>query len=425
MTSADSLNDSPEDPSPEKHSPEAVAQEAESPADRPEGTSQRLPERIVALVPISLVSGLTALWALSPAVAVRVEGSAVLLHPDSRVGFYARSAGQVQRLRRQVGDPVRQGEELVSLSRSDQAAAGGGAVGSNPDALVLQLRALADQERAIRSQITNLNTADGPVRQQLASLEELRQEEIIPRYSPLWVGAQDLHLRNRNQIRALEAQLAQLDASRAELRGQRDSQEVLAPRSGRLLSVAVSPGQAVLPGQRLGTIGDGPLQSSSPRLATALFSDADAGRLRVGDEILLDPLLQSRDRYGGTAERYGSLVGRITTISPATADLAEVSRVVGDGELAQSLMLRSRQAAVGEGGDPVDLADDRLAAPVQLVTVALEPDRTPSGLRWTGGPGPDLPLVNGTPARAKVEVERRSAVSFVLPFLRWLGGAER
>jgi HlyD family secretion protein len=287
------------------------------------------------------------------------------------------------------------------------------------------MRALADQERAIRSQILNLRAADAPVRDQLAALDALRQEEIIPRYSPLWVGAQDLHLRNRNQIRALEAQLAQLDASRAELMAQRDSQAVLAPRSGRLLSLAVSPGQAVLPGQRLGTIGDGPLQSGSPRLATALFSDADAVRLRPGEAILLDPALQSRDRYGGTAQRFGSLVGRIVSISPATADLAEVSRVVGDGELAQSLMLRSRQAAVGEGGDPLELVNDRLTAPVQLVTVALEAAPTPSGLRWTGGEGPDVPLVNGTPARARVEVERRTPVSFVLPFLRWLGGAER
>ena len=40
---------------------------------------------------------------------------------------------------------------------------------------------------------------------------------------------------------------------------------------------------------------------------------------------------------------------------------------------------------------------------------------------WTTGET----LENGTPAKAKVEVERRSLVSFVLPFLRWLGGAER
>ena len=160
---------------------ETAERKAESASDPEVEPSLRLLGRILQLLPISLVSGLTLLWALSPAVAVRVEGSAVLLQPDSRVGFYARSAGQVQQLHRSVGDAVRQGERLASLSRSDQAAADGGAVGPNPDALVLQMRALVDQQRAIRSQIANLQTADAPVRQQLAALERLRQQEFILR----------------------------------------------------------------------------------------------------------------------------------------------------------------------------------------------------------------------------------------------------
>jgi HlyD family secretion protein len=377
------------------------------------------------LLPMAVVTAMCGVWALSPVVAVKVEGSAVLLQPGSRVGFYARSAGQVQKLQRRVGDAVERGELLLTLNRVDQAAAGAGAVGPDPGALERQKLAISRQQKAIEAQISALRTTNKPVLQQMRALDNLRREEVIPRYSPLWVGAQDLYLRNVGQIKALEGQLAQLDVNRAELEGQRDSQQVLAPRSGVLLSLAVAPGQAVIPGQRLGTLGPGPLQEERPRLATALFSDADAVRLRVGEPIQLDPLLQTRDRYGGTAERYGLLEARIVAISPAAADLAEVSRVVGDPELAQSLMTRSRQAAFGEGGDPVEIAGDKFTAPVQLVTVELEVAPTPSGLRWSSGRGPDLPLENGTPARAKVEVERRSLVSFVMPFLRWLGGAER
>jgi HlyD family secretion protein len=59
------------------------------------------------------------------------------------------------------------------------------------------------------------------------------------------------------------------------------------------------------------------------------------------------------------------------------------------------------------------------------VTVTLERASTPSGLRWSGGSGPNLQLENGTPAKSEVVVERRSPVSFLLPFLRWLGGTER
>lgn len=377
------------------------------------------------LLPMGLVTSLAVLWAVSPAVEVEVEGSGVLLQPDSRVGIYARSAGQVQKLFQAVGAPIGQGDLVASLDRIDQAAPGGGLVPRNPDALRRQGEAIGKQKAAIRAQIANYTTTNQPVARQLQALESLRQQEVIPRYSPLWVGAQDLYLRNQSQIKALEAQLAVLDASQAELDGQRLSQEVLAPRSGRLLSLSVAPGQAVAPGQRIGTIGPAAQRADRPRSAVGLFSDADAARLKPGDEIKLDPLLQSRDRYGGTTQRYGSVIGRIVNISPSNADLAEVSRVVGDPELATSLMARSRQAALGEGGDPMATAADKLIAPVVLVTVALEGAASTSGLRWSSGLGPDLLLENGTPAKLKVVVERRSPVSYLMPFLRWLGGAQR
>ena len=377
------------------------------------------------LLPMGLVTSLAVLWAVSPSVEVEVEGSGVLLQPDSRVGIYARSAGQVQKLFQLVGAPIAQGDLVASLDRIDQAAPGGGLVPSNPDALRRQGEAIGKQKAAIRAQIANYTTTNQPVAKQLQALESLRQQEVIPRYSPLWVGAQDLYLRNQSQIKALEAQLAVLDASQAELDGQRLSQEVLAPRSGRLLSLSVAPGQAVAPGQRIGTIGPAAQRADRPRSAVGLFSDADAARLKPGDEIKLDPLLQSRDRYGGTTQRYGSVIGRIVNISPSNADLAEVSRVVGDPELATSLMARSRQAALGEGGDPMATAADKLIAPVVLVTVALEGAASASGLRWSSGLGPDLRLENGTPAKLKVVVERHSPVSYLMPFLRWLGGAQR
>ena len=377
------------------------------------------------LLPMGLVTSLAVLWAVSPSVEVEVEGSGVLLQPDSRVGIYARSAGQVQKLFQLVGAPIAQGDLVASLDRIDQAAPGGGLVPSNPDALRRQGEAIGKQKAAIRAQIANYTTTNQPVAKQLQALESLRQQEVIPRYSPLWVGAQDLYLRNQSQIKALEAQLAVLDASQAELDGQRLSQEVLAPRSGRLLSLSVAPGQAVAPGQRIGTIGPAAQRADRPRSAVGLFSDADAARLKPGDEIKLDPLLQSRDRYGGTTQRYGSVIGRIVNISPSNADLAEVSRVVGDPELATSLMARSRQAALGEGGDPMATAADKLIAQVVLVTVALEGAASASGLRWSSGLGPDMRLENGTPAKLKVVVERRSPVSYLMPFLRWLGGAQR
>lgn len=384
-------------------------------------------ERIPQLLPITAVTGLALVWGLAPSVPMKVEGSAVLLPPESRVGVYARSSGQVQELHRRVGDQVIQGDLLLSINRIDQQAAGGGAVGPAANALLDQIQALERQKQTIESRIGTLHLANKPVELQLKALENLRRDEVIPRYSPLWVGAQDLYLRNQSSIQELQAQLAQLDATRAELQAQRNSQSVLAPQAGMLLSLSVNPGQAVIPGQRLATVGLGPKANglAGQRTAIALFSDADVARLRPGMPIQLDLQLQTRDRYGGSSQRYGLVEGRIASISPASADLAEVARAVGELDLASSLIARSRQAAFGEGGDPLATLADKATAPVRVVTVNLERADTPSGLRWSGSRGPDLSLDNGTPARSEVVVERRRPLSFVLPFLRWLGGIDR
>ena len=384
-------------------------------------------ERIPQLLPMAAITGLCAVWGLSPSVPIKVEGSAVLLPPESRVGVYARSSGQVQDLLRRVGDPVKQGDRLATISRIDQQASGGGGVGPNSNVLVDQIAAVDRQKQSISSRIDSLRIANQPVGSQLKALETLRREEVIPRYSSLWVGAQDLYLRNQNLIKELQAQQAQLDANRAELQAQRNSQLVLSPRDGMLLGLAVNPGEAVVPGQRLATVGLGPqaTRSAGGRTAIALLSDADVARLRPGMPIQLDLQLQTRDQYGGSSQRYGLVEGRISSISPASADQAEVSRAVGDPDLASSLIARSRQAAFGAGGDPLATLPDKATAPVRIVTVKLEAADTPSGLRWSSGSGPNLRLENGTPAKAEVVVERRRPLGFLLPFLRWLGGTER
>lgn len=371
------------------------------------------------------VTGLSAIWACLPGVPGDVHGGALLLEPDSRLGVYARSPGQVQQLDVAVGQRVLAGQTLATINRIDQVAPGGGVRSNGSEALQLQEAAIIRQQQALRLAISNLNRSNGPIGSQVRALEALRRDEVIPRYSPLWVGAQDLYLRNQSQLQLLQSQVAALDAALAELSAQRASQLVRAPAEGVVLSLSAAPGQALLAGQRIATLGTGPARNTQPRRAVALFTQADATRLRTGMTLLLEPQLQTRHLYGGTNQRYGSVVGRISAITPAAVDLDAVSRTVGSTALATSLLASSHQEAFGEGGNPLATLGDKATAPMVLVTVTLEPAATPSGLRWTEGKGPDLPLENGTPASARVDVDRRSALSYALPFMRWLTGVER
>ena len=402
--------------------------------------------------PIALVTGATAIWALLPAIQVQVLGAAVLLAPGDRRGLYTRSAGQVLNLTVPVGATVVNHQLLARLNRIDQAAPGGAVPSGQTQALdrqleanaekqqglMLQLRANTEETAAVRRQISTLEVSNQPVGQQLTALETLRNQKVIPTYSPLWVAAQDLFLGNKAAIRSLEAKIAQLKAnrglivaeqaqaraSRAELKAQINALELRAPEPGRLLSWAVEVGQPVLPGQRLGTL---ELERSKlpSRQAMAVFTEADATRLKVGEAIEIEPILQSRNQYGGTAQRYGGVEGTITAISPTSLDVAALTSVVGEADLAASLLIRARQDAYGEGGDPLAILADKATAPMMLVRVKLTPADTPSGLRWSSGRGPDLQFEEGQPAQARAGVERRSLLSYTIPFLRWLAGINR
>lgn len=406
-------------------------------------------ERLWRLTPIGLVAGLTALWAVTPSIPVKVRGSGLLTAPESRRAFYARGPGQVQDIKVTVGTAVDRGQLLLTLNRVGQAADGAGAVAPDPrvtearlqalerqmDGLNTQLQAFAVQDRALQVRRDELTTTNRPVERQLQALDDLRKDEVIARYSPLWVGAQDLFLRNRADIAGIDGQRAQLQAQRAEvqargadLRAQRAalqaqelSQEVFSPAAGRILDLAVEPGQAVLPGQRLGSLalaGD-----DGGRLALVLFTSADASRLRPGDRLELDPQLLSRDSYGGAEQRWGTLTGTLEQLSPASVTLEDVAAQVGGTEEAANLMATARQRSFGDGGDITSQLPGRAGSPVRLGVVRLRTAPTPTGLAWSRGDGPPQTLPPRLPMEASAEVERRSLLSYAAPFWRWLAGA--
>jgi multidrug efflux pump subunit AcrA (membrane-fusion protein) len=398
---------------------------------------------------VIVVATLTGLWAATPAIPVKVRGSGLLAPPESRRAFFSRGPGQVQAIKVTVGEEVVPGQLLLTLSRVGQAAAGGGLVSPDPQVIQAQLRAVDQQMDGLDAQRQAIDSQDGalvarrgelsitnrPVKQQLRALESLRKDAVIARYSPLWVGAQDLYLRNRADIATIDGQRAQLRSERAalasraaELRSQRAgleaqqlAQDVFSPAAGRILDVEVEPGQAVVPGQRLGSLAVAGDQDK--RLAVVLFTSADATRMAPGEELELDPKVLSRDSYGGAEQRWGTLRGTLLRLSPASVDLEDVAAQVGGKEEAANLMARARQQSFGDGGDLTSQLPDRAGAPVVLGVVRLEAAATPSGLAWSRGSGPPRALPSRTPLEVSVEVERRSLLSYVAPFGRWLAGA--
>ena len=402
------------------------------------------------LWPIAFVAMLTVLWGAQPNIPVKVRGSGLLTSPESRRPIYARGAGEVQQVKVKVGDLVQEGELLLSLNRVGQAAPGGGLVAApDPQVTTAQLRALSQQTTGLNQQLQafdsqataliqrkfELQTTNQPVQKQLQALEALRKDDVVARYSPLWVGAQDLFLRNRAEIASIDAQQAQLKAQRAELAARKGqiqaqiaalaadslSQEVFSPGAGKILDLGVFPGLAVAPGQRLGSLAL--TNRRAGVLAVVLFTAADATRLKIGDQINLDPQLLSRDSFGGSEERYGTLAAELIQLSSASVDSADVAAQVGGQEEAANLMANARQRSFGDGGDLTAQLPGRVGAPLVFGVVRLQQASTASGLAWSSSKGPAAPLPPRTPLQVEAEVERRSLFSYALPFWRWLAGA--
>ena len=405
--------------------------------------------RLYQAVPTLLVALVTLHWASSPSIPVLVRGMGLMAPPDARRGIYARSAGQVQEIEVRVGDAVRQGQRLLTLNRVDQSAPGGGGGAQGPQVtearlgavrqqlrvLAEQARALDDRQNALTTRRSQIETTNRPVTSQLKALEALRSDEVIARYSPLWVAAQDLVLRNRADISAVNANLAELRAQRASLKAQAAelyaqraaleseefSQEVFSPAAGRVLDLAVLPGQPVAPGQKLGSIALP--ASGEEKLAVVLFTAADATRLQVGDEVRLNPQVLSRDSFGSGEQRWGLVPGKLVSLSADSVELADVAVAVGSQEEAANLMASARQKSFGDGGDLTAQLPGRTGAPLVLGVVRLETAATPSGLAWTRSQGPTRPLPGRTPAEVEADVELRSPLSYALPFWRWIAGA--
>jgi HlyD family secretion protein len=118
-------------------------------------------------------------------------------------------------------------------------------------------------------------------------------------------------------------------------------------------------------------------------------------KVAPGMEIRVDPSNIER-------QRFGSILGEVTRVSPFPVTAEGVLNVVGSTDLAKTLV---------EAGGTI-LVEARLAK---------DPD-APSGYQWTSK-GPPIQFAAGTTTKCRVTTETRKPITFVIPLLRkWLLG---
>ncbi len=139
-----------------------------------------------------------------------------------------------------------------------------------------------------------------------------------------------------------------------------------------------------------------PTTGTTPQLRGVLYFEVPAGkRIRPGMRAQVTPEFVERERFGG-------MLATVETVSDLPVTRDQAAAVVGSRELADHLLVTGPQIQVD---------------------VVFQPDRTTaSGYRWSSAAGPPLALTAGTTATARVVVETRAPITYLLPFLRSASG---
>ena len=239
-----------------------------------------------------------------------------------------------------------------------------------------------------------------------SELQQLRAEESFQQQLDLVANLQtqlrDLEIKAQeidqqqletNSATALQIQEVERTIARYE-EDLRTKSQIVNEYTGRILEITASAGQIVSAGQRMGAI-----ETEDPHgklLAVGYFQVSDGKKIEPGMDVRISPATVER-------ERYGSILGKIVSVSPFPVTTEAITNVVGNAEVAQVL---------SAGGTKIEVFADLSTDPSSL-----------SGYRWTSGKGPDIKITAGTTGGLRTTVEYRRPITFIIPILRRWSGA--
>lgn len=191
------------------------------------------------------------------------------------------------------------------------------------------------------------------------------------------------------RTRQINAALTSARSRLADLSAQLElASNVVSTHDGLVVEVLVSKGDIV-------TVNQPVLSIEEPvRLLEALIympPQSEAKRILPGMTVQLSPVTARK-------ERYGYLVGKVTSVSKYPSSEQGMQAVFNNPGLVRELTKQ---------GPPI------------AVTVALIPDRgTQSGYRWSSSAASQLELSSGTLAAASFTIEVQKPISLVIPLFK-------
>jgi HlyD family secretion protein len=405
------------------------------------------PHHWLALATCGALVGVALLWGIFGRLPTTVMGQGVLIHPRQVVDVQAPASGRLATLAVQEGDVIHMGDVLGTIEQTDMRRELQEARAREHELLTqdrakstlqaqqatLQAQHIALEAETITLQRHNVRKrlgdaqARGPIlRRRLENRQRLEAMELVACLSDERLRAEQAYLDNQDTIAALQAELKQLDSKVKQLKSLTTRQtledlevstmrknqlqelqsriavlevqlaregQIISPANGRLLELTMHVGQVLQPGQRLGSLA---VEDPASRLVGVSYFPIKAGKkIQPGMRIHVAPDTAPR-------ERFGSLLGTVTAVSPFPVTKEGIARVMGNAEVV---------AALAEQG-PV----------IEVVAALTSNPATASGYAWSSSAGSGVQITPGTTTTGRVVLERRAPMTYLLPILREASG---
>ncbi|QFS52024.1 NHLP bacteriocin system secretion protein [Nostoc sphaeroides] len=253
------------------------------------------------------------------------------------------------------------------------------------------LEKIADIQNQLKELDVKSTQTEKDYRENFSTISDLQAQLKELDSKQASVAQQDLEsvTTRKKEIQEVKRQIAQLELQLG------DNSQIISQYGGRILEITLTPGQVVSAGTRLATIEAE--NSKSKLVGVTYFPVSEGKKIKPGMKIQITPQTVKREQFGG-------IVANVTSISrfPITKEAA--ASEVGNAEVVEGLISQQKEGLIQVFSD-------------------LEIDSsTPSGYKWSSSTGPKLTVSSGTTTVARVKVEERAPITFVLPILRSFSG---
>jgi HlyD family secretion protein len=169
------------------------------------------------------------------------------------------------------------------------------------------------------------------------------------------------------------------------------NQYILSPVDGEVTSILTDVGKYIQVGDDVMTI----VSKGSHYRVLGVFSPFEGKKIVAGMSVLVTPTYTNKFRYG-------SIEGDVDSVSQYTVSNTAILTNLNNPQLVNTL-------------NPNNKAKLLVNIRVKLNS------NTPTGFQWSSGLGPNYPVSYGSVCDLSVITERRSPISYVLPYIRgWL-----